>query len=141
MLGRISQNMKKVYVSYRFTGEDPDHLETVLSGVRDSLRSSGHDVFCSLWLEEYFRGNGMVVDDIYDYCVRAQEDQDIHLSVIWSPQPSKGMVLELNRASELGQHRVLAIKPELEFPAFRSQADRIIEYTSFPELFKLVKSI
>ena len=46
--------MSSIFLAYRFTGEDPVELGTVLTGVRDSLEHAGHEVYCTRWMSSYF---------------------------------------------------------------------------------------
>ena len=47
--------MSKIFLSYRFTGEDPNQLNEILRNINSKLTSKGYDVFCSFLLENYFR--------------------------------------------------------------------------------------
>ena len=127
-------------LSYRFTGEDPNHLEEVLGNVGLKLRASGHDVFCSFFLEDYFRKEGMTSGDIYNYCLKEQENCDGFVALIKSRDISSGMEMELEKAKELGQRNILLIRDDLKFPRFRLAANKIIEYRELPELYRTLEN-
>ena len=128
--------MKKIMLSYRFTGEDPKHLDEVLGNVGSRLKAAGHDVFCSFFLEDYFRKEGMNTDEIYSHCLKEQESCDGFMALIKSEDKSSGMEMELNKAIELGQKNILLIRNDLNFPQFRSAAHQIVGYETLPQLYK-----
>jgi hypothetical protein len=126
-------------LSYRFTGENPKHLDDVLRNIGSRLRAAGHDVFCSFFLEDYFRKEGMNTSDIYSYCLHEQESCDGFMALIKSEDRSSGMEMELHKANELNQHQVLLIKNDLYFPQFRSTAHTVIEYETLPQLYTILE--
>ena len=123
-------------LSYRFTGEDPRHLNDVLGNIRSRLISSGHDVFCSFFLENYFRKEEMNDDEIYAYCLKEQENYDYLMPLIKSEHRSGGMEMELDRSKELGQKNILLIRNNLEFLPFRSAAHQVVEYETLSQLYE-----
>lgn len=133
--------MQKIMLSYRFTGEDPQHLDEVLGNVGLRLRAAGHDIFCSFFLEDYFRREGMSTDEIYAHCLKEQESCDGFMALIKSEHPSGGMKMELEKAIELGQRNVLLIRSDLEFPQFRSAAHQVVEYETLPQLYEKLDGI
>jgi len=128
--------MSSVYLSFKFSGEKAEALESMLSGIKFSLNRAGHDVFCSFWLDDYFKRSCMSQDQVYDFCVDKIKGLDVFMPFVISPEPSKGMFLESDRAVELNKRYVLLIRPELKFSGLRSSADKIIEYSSLPELYE-----
>jgi hypothetical protein len=112
-----------IFLSYRFTGEDPKELDVVLGKIVDKLKSLGHGVFCSFFLEDFFKERNMSADDIYEYCLKEQEKCDTFLAFIKTSDESTGMEKELQKAQALEQKCVLAILEDLKFPHFREQSD------------------
>lgn len=128
--------MQKIMLSYRFTGENPKHLENILGNIEYQLRNAGYDVFCSFFLEDFFRKEAMNSDEIYAYCLKEQESCDGFMALIKSEHKSTGMKMELEKAIELGQKKFLLIRNNLNFSEFRSMADYLIEYETLPQLYK-----
>lgn len=133
--------MSEIFLSYRFSGECPKHLEDVMGNITKSLNSRNYQVFCSLGLEEEFQNKQMTSDEIYAYCSQRQENSDIFMPIIKSEHPSSGMVMELEKAIELNQKNILLIQQDLEFPQFREAAQQIIEYQTLPDLYKTLETI
>lgn len=128
--------MEKIILSYRFTGEDPNHLNDVLGNIDSKLKTRGYDVFCSFFLEDFFKSQNMGPDEIYAHCLKEQESCDIFMPLIKSEHPSSGMKMELEKALDFGQKNILLIRRDLEFPQFRAVAQQTIEYDSLPDLYR-----
>lgn len=54
----------KIYLAFKFTGEDPVMLDKELSAIGETLKEAGHEVFCSFWKKEK---KGVE----YNYCFHA----------------------------------------------------------------------
>ena len=126
--------MAKIFIAYRFTGEDPKELGSFLGYICDSLKSRGHDVFCSFWLKDFFRERCYTTEQIYEYCLNEMDSRDTFLAVVKSEHKSDGMRRELEKAKSAGKRYILAIKEGLDFQNFRETAHKIIEYTDIHHL-------
>jgi len=126
--------MAKIFLSYKFTGEDPKELEKVLGKLKACLEAKGHTLFCSFLFEQFFRDKGYTVDEIYDYCLNQLTSCDVFIAFVKSKEPSKGMELESEKAAVLKKPYILAIKKGLEFSEFRKVADTIIEFDTIDGL-------
>ncbi len=133
--------MGRIFLAYRFTGEDPAELDTILTGVRDSLEFAGHKVYCTFWESDFFREQNFTTDQIYMHGLLKVDDNDTFLALIRSPERSKGMVMESARAISKNKRYVLAIKRGLEFPEFRKVADVVVEYDGLDELYRQLRML
>jgi len=98
-------------LSYRFTGEDPKELEPILQTIHDGLLKLGFsEVFCSLFLEEFFNEKKYTIEQRYDYCLDAQNDKDTFVAFLRSEAQSTGVKKEFSKALELNQKIILIIK-------------------------------
>ena len=61
------------------------------------------------------------------------------MPLIKSNDRSCGMELELEKAKEIGQRQILLIRKGLEFTQFRNSSNRIIEYETFSQLYKILE--
>ncbi len=110
--------MKKydTFLSYQFTGIDPQVRTENILLVTKQLESEGKVVFCSDALEPEFQAKGMSADQIYTECLKIQSQQTFEEIVFYfmDPRESKGMKLELEKAIQLGQKGRIIIKEGLE---------------------------
>lgn len=144
LTGRLSAHkffMSKIFLAYRFTGENPLELEKVLSEIKNNLECAGHEVVCTFWSSDFFKANGFTTGQIYEYGLQKIEECDTFLAFVKSADASKGMQMESQRAVERNKPYILAIKNGLAFPEFRSAARNIIEYSQLPELYAMLKEL
>ena len=127
--------MKNIFLSFRFTGEDPKKLEHILGNMKQSLETAGHKVVCSLFLENYFTEKKFTNDQIYEYMLEQQRYCHIFMPLIKTHEKSKGMKLESDLALELRQRYVLAHKEGVYLPEFHDNAHEYISFSNYPELF------
>lgn len=132
--------MVKIFISYRYTGEDPKRLNLILNKLEKTLAQNGHEVYHSIQSEKYFAENHFTNEQIYDYCIKKQEESDIFLAFVKSPEQSHEMEIESEKADELKQKYILAIKKNLDFSDFRNQAEDIIEYNNLKELCEILSN-
>lgn len=131
----------KIFISFRFTGEDVEILKITLDKIKEIFESRGHDIFCSLYEDDFFKSKNFSVDEIYDYCNQKLKDYETILFFIKSSEPSKGMEMELDRAIKHNKKIIIAIQKNLNFTKFRTNAHKIIEYTDLEHLYTLLKRI
>jgi uncharacterized protein YqgQ len=128
----------KIFVAYRFTGEDINELEIILSRIKSILESKGGDIFCSLFLEEHFKNEGFSSQEIYDYCSQQLKKHGIILFFIKSEDKSKGMEIELEEAIKNNKKIILVIRKNLHFAKFRNAAHQTIEFNELSDLYDLL---
>jgi hypothetical protein len=64
------------FLSYQFTGIDPEIRKENISKIINLLESEGRKVFCSDILEEEFDKRNLSLEERYQECLRVQESQD-----------------------------------------------------------------
>lgn len=134
----LKASSMEVFLSYRYTWEDPQKLEVVLMNIKNALATKGLSTFCSIWLDDFFAANHMTAEQIYTFCVQRLEKSDVFLAFIQSEAESKWMKMELEEAQRLNKKIILAIKEWLDHLAFRTQAYKIVEYKTLEELYALL---
>lgn len=131
--------MQKIFLSYRFTGEDAEILKGRLGKVKTILKLNKYEVFCSFFEEEFFVKKGLSTDQIYDYCKQELKCCEVVLFFIGSNKKSKGMEMELDEAIKAKKRIVVVIQKDLEFVEFRNSAHEIIEYDNLEKLYGLLE--
>ena len=126
----------KTFLSYKYTWEDIEELNIVLSSIKEKLEQKWLRTFCSLWLDDYFEEQKMTVDQIYKYCLDELKKTDMFLAFIKSEEESKWMKMELEEAKNLGKRIILIIKKWLRYNNFRNAANKTIEFTTLEELYE-----
>jgi len=130
-----------VFISYKFTGEDPAVLERILAPVAHALIDAGSNFFCSYFMEDEFRKKGLGKQQILEYCLKEQENYGTVLSLLWSDGLSEGMVAERLKARELRQAYILALDKQLDVENYVRKADVVLLYRTASELAETVREM
>jgi hypothetical protein len=123
----------KIFLSYRYTGEDPEQLRPYLAEISECLRSVGYDVFNSFEFEREFRENGQEYRAILDYCLKKLVECDTVLALVRSTEHSNGMREEITLAKQQNRRIVLAVQEGIE-SEFSALAHDAFAYSSMEDL-------
>lgn len=130
--------MSTAILSYRFSGEVIAELSPVLENIQKKLENIWFsDVFCSLFLEEFFNEKWLSIQERYDYCIQEQEKKDFMIAFIRNEFQSTGMKWELEKAKEHRQTILLLIKEGIEehHPEFIQHAHHTIKFQTIEWLY------
>jgi len=129
----------RIFLSYRFTGEDLKELAVILENIVSSLKKAGHEVFCSFWKGKFFDKNKFTARQILEYALGELENCDAILAFVKSKKKSEGMLLEIGYALARKKLFILAIKEGINTTFLKQLADQIIEFKTLEELYKKLK--
>lgn len=130
----------KIFLSYRFSGEDLKELEKILSTIKQTLEEKGHYVFCSFWKEDYFQKNNFTNKQILFHEFPEVEESDIILAFVKSKEKSEGMLLEIGYGLAHGKRLFLLVKKDVSTTFLHSTAEKVIEFESADELATILKN-
>lgn len=131
----------KIFVSYRFTGEDPKELESIMKTICSSIEKLGHSHFCSFWKSDFYSKSKFTNKQILDLALKELDNSDCILAFVKSQEKSEGMLLEIGYALAKNKKFILAIKKGIKTTFLREAADRIIEYSDIDDLTKQLKRL
>jgi nucleoside 2-deoxyribosyltransferase len=131
----------KIYLAYRFTGEDPAVLDKELGTIVDILKQNGHQTFCSFWKEKYYRDNNFSNKEVINYTLPKIDTSDALIAYIKSDQKSEGMLLEIGYALGKSKPVIVVIKEGITTNFVTDLASQIIRYQDFSELENLLPKI
>lgn len=126
----------KIFLSYRFTGENPKILKKTIRNIGDSLEKAGHNCFCSFWQGSFFKENNFTHKQILEHALNELEKSDVYLAFIKSEDGSEGMLIEAGYAVALKKKFYLAIKRGVKTVFLREIANKVIEFGQLDELYK-----
>jgi len=134
--------MAKTFLSYKFTNEPYGPLRELLNKIEENLISKGHEVFCSIDLQQFYKKNGMTsYQSQLDYCLQQQQNSDTVIAIIKDEEASNGMLEELKLSEKFGQRVFLIIKKGLRFKTFREAAEQTIEFENENEITACVDKL
>lgn len=131
----------KIFIAFRFTGEDDKELKENIQGICSSLEKAGHEHFCSYWKEDYYRKNNFTKKQILEHAFEELDKSDAVLAFVNSEERSEGMLLEIGYALAKGKSFILAIRKGIRTTFIHQTADQIIEFESMEELFERLRKI
>lgn len=131
----------KIYLAYRFTGEDPAILDQELDTIGEILKQGDHEVFCSFCKEKYFCDNNFDNNEIINYCLPQIESSDILIAYIKSNEKSEGMLLEIGYALGKGKRVIVLIKEGVKTNFVTDLASQVIRYGDFSELETALREV
>jgi nucleoside 2-deoxyribosyltransferase len=131
----------KVFLSYRFTGEDPKVLKKTLMRICNSLEKAGHTHYCSFWKGDLFKENKYSNKQILNHALKELDSSDIYLAFIKSEEKSEGMLIEAGYALAKGKKFYLAIQKGVYTNFMREIADKVIEFEDLEELFVMLRKL
>lgn len=131
----------KIFLAYRFTGEDPIVLEQTLSQIKMTLESAGHSVFCSFWDEQHFHDNNFSNKQILEYVLEKLNSSDICLAFIKSTEKSEGMLLEAGYAFAQKKPIWVAIKNGVKTTFLTELAEKVIDFETLDELCQKLETL
>lgn len=124
----------KIFLSYRFTGEDPVELNTNLGAIISTLRGAGHDVYCSIEDEAWFREKRHTNKEIMEHAFQNLDLCDLLLAFIKSDDKSEGMLVEIGYFMGKGKPVALALKQGVKTTSLAEMANPLIEFTDLDDL-------
>lgn len=130
----------KIFISYRFSGEDTKVLEETMGNICNSLKETEYEFFCSFWKESYFKENNYTLKEILEYALDELDSSDICLAFIKSQDKSEGMLLEIGYALAKGKKIYLAIQKDVKTGFLREIAEKVIEYDTLEDLYEKLKT-
>src|SRR3989338_5012537 len=103
----------KVFVSYRFTGESTEVLNTLLTATKTGLDQNGVESFCSFFFEDHYRSNGFTSRQIMDHAFDELGTADVLLVILTTDEKSAGMLLEVGYARARQLPIILAMQTDV----------------------------
>ncbi len=131
----------KIFISYKFTGEDPEVLKEGLSGICSALSTAGYDSFCNFNSEDLYQTNNYSVKQIMEHALEELDKSDALLAWINSDSRSEGMLIEIGYARAKGKKIILAAREGVNVHSSTAVADQVLEFTDLPILFEKLSTL
>ena len=132
---------KRVFISYRFTGEDPEKLKKLIPQIHEAIKEAGHDHYSTIFDSEQFASEKWSGKKIMEKAFKEIDKSDLILFFVNSPKISQGMLVELGYSLGKRKRTVLAIQKEIRDIIFRRQIDEVIEFEDLEDLKRKLKKL
>lgn len=125
----------RLYLSYRFTGEDPQILADIMPKIQAALERGGHRTFCSLNELEEYRQKQWSHKRIMSRAFERLNESDGCFALVRTSDKSEGQLLEIGYGLAQRKKLILAIHRHVPTVFLRELADQVIEYDNLDELY------
>jgi len=132
---------KRVFISYKFTGEDKEKLNKTILGLYDSLDKAGHVYYSTILDSDQFVSEKWSGKQIMQKAFKEIDCSDVILFFVKSPEISQGMLVELGYALAKKKKLVLAIGSQIKESIFRRQIREVIEFKDLEDLFNQLSKL
>lgn len=131
----------KLFLSYRYTGEDLTILKQIVESICQSLEKAGHSTFCSFGHNDFFKENNYSYKQILEYAFNELDASDYVIAFVKSQDKSEGMFLELGYALAKGKKIILLIKEGVKTVFLPEIAHHVIEFADLNELYSNLEEL
>jgi len=131
----------KIFLMYRFTGENFAELEKICNQIISAIEKAGHECFCSISKEEHYKKNNFTRRQKYLDLINETNNADAVLAVVTSNEKSEGMLVETGYAFAKGKDIILAIKKGVHSEMIEYMAKQKIEFDTIEELCKKLSKL
>ncbi len=132
---------KKVFISFRFSGEDTEFLKITIPKLHEALQECGHEHYSTFFDAEEMERDRWTGREIMDKAMQEIDTSDVILFFVQSPALSQGMLIELGYAIAKKKKMILVIKDIIKTSIFRRHVHQIIEYDRLEELKDKLKEL
>jgi nucleoside 2-deoxyribosyltransferase len=132
---------KRVFISYRFTGEDPEKLKKLIPQIHETIEEAGHDTYSTVFDSEQFANEKWSGKQIMQKAFKEMDKSDLILFFVSSIEISQGMLVELGYSLGKKKRIILAIQKEIRDSIFRRQIEEVIEFEDLADLKKKLKEL
>ena len=131
----------KIFLSYKFTGEDPKKLTEFIQNICDSLKKAKHETLTTFWNKKEFEKAKATKKDIMKKSLTYIDNSNYYLGLIKSSEKSEGQLIELGYALARGRKIIIAIKKDIKMTWATEVANKIIIFKTEEELYKKLEKL
>ncbi|MEX2028059.1 MAG: nucleoside 2-deoxyribosyltransferase [Candidatus Curtissbacteria bacterium] len=85
----------KAFIAYRFTGENPDELNKLMSAVCEALKAGGVEAYCTLFDSKELMDKTAGAREIMDHAFSKIDESEFLFVLQTSENKSEGMLMEV----------------------------------------------
>ena len=131
----------KIFLSYRYTGEDPEEVRENVELICSALETAGHKSYCTFFDGQFFKGKDFSNKEILLHAFKEIKKADVLLAFVNSKEKSEGMLLEAGYALANKKPVYLLVREGVKTVFLREMAEKIIDFKDTEKLPGLLKNI
>lgn len=132
---------KKIFISYRFTGEDTEKLKKIMSQIHNAINDAGHDHYSTIFDSAQFDNEKWSGKQIMEKAFREIDKSDLIIFFVNSSDISQGMLVELGYSLAKNKKMILTIQKQIKDSIFRRQIEEVIEFEDIEDLKNKLKKL
>ena len=129
---------KKIFISYKFTGENKKELEKEIKSICNSLGKKGHSSYCS-FLDKNLEGKEK--EDIFKSAMDEIDKSDTLFVFLKKEDSCEGMLMEIGYAMAKKKKIILAIKKDVKNTHLRELIEEVYEFDSLKDLEGVIEKL
>ncbi len=126
----------KIFIAYKFTGEDVNELRRTLSEICAVLHGVGYSTYCSIEQEDDFQRQGHTHQQIIENALQELRSSDALLAYVNSSARSEGQLMEIGYALAKNKPVILVHKTGTNVHSSKVMANQVIEFDDHADLLK-----
>ncbi len=132
---------KKIFISYRFSGENKEQLKKLIEKIHDTIGRAGHRHYSTIFDTDQFANEKWSGKKIMQKSFAEIDSSDVILFLVRGPEISPGMLVELGYALAKNKKLLLAIDKKITESIFRRQITEVIEFETFQGLLSALSKL
>jgi nucleoside 2-deoxyribosyltransferase len=127
--------MVRIFVSYRFTGENLVELKKLIQKVCNALNKAGYENYCTMWDSSKFKEKKFTGRQIMEHAFKEIDNSEVFLLLVKSEKISEGMLIEAGYAFAKKKKVLLFINKNVKHHILkRLFNDSIIDFKDIEDL-------
>lgn len=121
-------------ISYKFTGEDRQAIQSLLGAVYEVLTTKGIEYFCNFSFDDHYVENEYTHGQIMEHCFSELDKSECLLVLLTSNSKSEGMLMEIGYALAKNKKVVIAKRKNVHETYLHDMDLDLIEWDNLKEL-------
>ncbi len=127
----------KVYIAYKFAGNDKEKLKDKLENISNQIESQGHSTFIYFRDVRKWDETLKPIKEVMSKALPQLDSSDALFAYVDSEEKSEGLIFEAGYAIAKGKKFYLAIKKGINLRILKALATQVIEFEDELENFTI----
>ena len=129
------------FIAYRHTGADPEYLAELMPVVRDALKESGEEVYCTYFDEAEFKSGGLAPRAIMEHAFSKIDELGGLFVLIDGLEKSDGQIMEVGYCIAKSIPFVVAKRNSVDNTYVDQMTEKSFEYKDIEGLKAGIKAL
>jgi nucleoside 2-deoxyribosyltransferase len=124
----------RVFISVRFTGEEPSAVDSMVKQISDALSRAGHKPVDMIQSEPLFEREHYTNRQIMLHALKELDNCDALLCVLRSDEKSEGMLMEVGYALAKGKRIIVEVRDDVTKTYLPDMAEITFRFSNTEDL-------